>query len=113
MICTLQYAALFCVLGCPNHAESLSWDRSVGSRISFLFSKYFFVYVCVAQLERFVDDTTFQKSNSPRRSKSGAKNRSGSVGSAAAVVGLGSSSDLTVDYPLVQTLTDEQDSYLS
>ena len=69
--------------------------------------------MCVAQLERFVDDTTFQKSNTPRRSKSGAKNRSGSVGSAPAVVGLGSSSDLTVDYPLVQTLTDEQDSYLS
>jgi hypothetical protein len=69
--------------------------------------------VCVAQLERFVDDTSFQKSNSPRRSKSGAKNRSGSSGCAAAVVGLGSSSDLTVDYPLVQTLTDEQDSYLS
>jgi hypothetical protein len=69
--------------------------------------------VCVAQLERFVDDTTFQKSNSPRRSKSGAKNRSGSSGSATAVVGLGSSSDLTVDYPLVQTLMDEQDSYLS
>jgi hypothetical protein len=41
MICTLQYAALFCVLGCPNHVESLSWDRSVGSRISFLFFKYF------------------------------------------------------------------------
>ena len=40
MICTLQYAALFCVLGCPNHVESLSLDRSVGSRISFLF-KYF------------------------------------------------------------------------
>lgn len=41
MICTLQYAALFCVLGCPNHVESLSWDRGAGSRISFLFSKYF------------------------------------------------------------------------
>ena len=69
--------------------------------------------MCVAQLGRFVDDTTVQKSNSPPRSKSSAKSRSGSNGSAAKVVRLGSSSDLTVDYRLFQALTDEQDSYLS
>jgi hypothetical protein len=95
----------------------LMWKVCHGIEVlarAYLFSSpNIFVSVCVAQLERFVDDTTFQKSNSPPRSKSSTKHRSGSLGSAATVVGLDSSSGLTVDYRLVQTLTDEQDSYLS